>query len=126
MSEPSGTIAWTDLTIPDAEAGRDFYSAVVGWDSQAVDMGGYSDFAMGPPGTGVAGVCFARGGNAEIHEKVGAAWLLYITVPAVDAAVAACEEQGGALLVGPKAMGGHRYAVLRDPAGAAFAVIESS
>jgi predicted enzyme related to lactoylglutathione lyase len=26
-----GTIAWTDLTVPDAEKVRDFYAAVVGW-----------------------------------------------------------------------------------------------
>ena len=122
-----GTIGWVDLTVEHADRVRDFYAAVVGWESTGVEMGGYEDFAVGPPGSGgVAGVCFARGGNAEIAEKVGAAWLMYVTVRSVDDALAACRANGGELLVGPKSMGSHRYAVIRDPGGAAMAVIESS
>ena len=127
MSETKiGTVGWMDLTVEHAEGVRDFYSAVVGWEAHGVDMGGYEDFAMGPPGGGgVAGVCFSRGSNAEIFEKVGAAWLIYVVVESVDDALTACEANGGELLVGPREMPGHRYAVLRDPAGAAMAVIQS-
>ena len=32
---PVGTIGWTDLTVPDADGLRDFYSAVVGWGADA-------------------------------------------------------------------------------------------
>jgi hypothetical protein len=49
MSEKTtgpGAIAWVDLTVPDAEAIRDFYSQVVAWKSEGVDMGGYKDFNM--------------------------------------------------------------------------------
>ena len=38
-----GTIGWLDLTVPDAAPIRDFYKAVVGWEHQAFDMGGYED-----------------------------------------------------------------------------------
>ncbi len=31
-----GTVGWMDLTVPDAPALRDFYSAVVGWTSSEV------------------------------------------------------------------------------------------
>ena len=41
-----GTISWSDLTIPNADAVRDFYSAVAGWKSMPIDMGGYSDYCM--------------------------------------------------------------------------------
>jgi len=60
-----GSIAWRDLTVPDAEGVRDFYSAVVGWTSSAVQMDGYSDFSMVTPASGktVAGICHARGVN---------------------------------------------------------------
>ena len=47
---PIGTIGWLDLTIPDAEAGREFYEAVCGWTSAPIDMGGYNDYAMVAPG----------------------------------------------------------------------------
>lgn len=115
-----GTITWRDLTVKDAEAVRDFYASVVGWQIRAEDMGGYSDFSMISPSTGevVAGVCHARGVNSEIPPQ----WLVYITVADVDASAKKCAELGGAVLVGPKAMGGGRFAVIRDPAGAVCAL----
>ena len=36
---PVGTVAWTDLTVPDAEGIRDFYARVVGWVPEPVAMG---------------------------------------------------------------------------------------
>jgi predicted enzyme related to lactoylglutathione lyase len=56
-----GTIAWTDLTVPDATTVREFYAKVVGWHHEPVAMGGYDDFNMlaRPDGERVAGVCHA-------------------------------------------------------------------
>jgi uncharacterized protein len=115
-----GTITWTDLTIPNAEEVRDFYAEVVGWTPQALDMGGYSDFVMSTPdGTGVAGVCHARGVNAGLPPQ----WLVYITVEDVDRSAARCVEMGGRILAGPKDLSGQgRYCVIQDPAGAAAAL----
>ena len=45
-----GTIGWMDLTVKDAVAIGDFYAKVVGWSTSPVDMGGYEDFCMNPPG----------------------------------------------------------------------------
>ncbi len=118
-----GAITWTDLTVDDAEAVRDFYAQVVGWRSEPVDMGGYSDFSMQMPGSGatVAGICHARGSNAGLPSQ----WLVYISVADVEASAARCRELGGEILVGPKGMGGYgRYCVIRDPAGAVAALFE--
>jgi predicted enzyme related to lactoylglutathione lyase len=118
-----GTIGWADLTVPAAEATRDFYAAVVGWQAQALDMGGYSDFIMNAPGTGaaVAGVCHARGGNAAIP----AVWLIYITVSDLDTSLAECSARGGEVVVAPRtASGAARFAVIRDPAGAIAALYQ--
>ena len=62
-----GEIGWTDLTVPSAPTVRDFYVGVVGWKTQDVQMGDYSDYVMTAPasGQGVAGVCHARGVNAD-------------------------------------------------------------
>ena len=116
-----GTIGWIDLTVPDADAIRDFYSAVTGWSPSPVPMGGYDDYAMTAAGTGepAAGICHARGANAGLPAH----WLVYITVPDVDAAAAACRERGGDVLIAPKDVGGYgRYCVIRDPAGAVAAL----
>ena len=127
MSQPQGprigTISWADLTVAAAPAVRDFYRAVVGWESVDVEMGGYSDFCMNLPGSGdpIAGICHARGANANLPPQ----WLIYINVLDLDQSMARCVEGGGAVLAGPRAMGSQgRFCVIRDPAGAAVALFE--
>lgn len=117
-----GTIGWLDLTVENAAAVRDFYHEVVGWESSPVSMGDYDDFCMIPPGGGdpVAGVCHARGANADLPPV----WLVYLVVSDLDASLAACRERGGSIVAGPKTMGESRYAIIRDPAGAAAALYE--
>ncbi len=127
MSESAkiGSITWTDLTVENAEQIRDFYSAVVGWTPSGVDMGGYNDFNMNDPESGkpIAGVCHARGGNANLPPV----WLIYVNVEDIDRSVARCVELGGQVILGPKVMEGHgRYCVIRDPAGAALALFEQA
>lgn len=116
-----GTITWTDLTVPNAEAVRDFYSKVVGWKSAPVDMGGYNDFNMNTlvSGKTTAGICHTRGVNAALPAQ----WLVYITVENVDKSAAQCIESGGRIIVQPKSMGGQaRFCVIQDPAGAVAAL----
>lgn len=118
-----GTIGWTDLTIENAEEIRDFYQQVVGWQSEGLSMGEYDDFVMKAPGSGkgVAGVCHARGGNSGLPAQ----WLVYIIVADLDQSIARCVELGGKVIAGPKALGGSRYCVIQDPAGAVAALYQA-
>jgi len=123
MNQPKmGQIGWVDLTVGDAESIRDFYTSVVGWRPEPLDMGGYSDFTMRPPdGDPVAGVCHARGSNADVPAQ----WLIYITVTDLDDSMEQCRVLGGAVTAGPKNAGSMgRYCVIRDPAGAVAALFE--
>lgn len=118
-----GTVAWFDLTVPDAALVRDFYAAVVGWVPQPVVMDGYDDYAMAvaPGGPPVGGICHARGPNADLPPQ----WLAYIVVADLDASLRRCLDLGGQLVAGPNGDDpGSRYAVIRDPAGAVAALIE--
>lgn len=119
-----GTIGWVDLTVGDAEGLRDFYAGVTGWRAQPLDMGGYSDFVMtAASGDPVAGICHARGANAGLPAQ----WLIYIVVTDLDHSLDVCRGHGGTVVAGPKIMPGQgRYAVIRDPAGAAAALFEPS
>ncbi|HEY8416457.1 MAG TPA: VOC family protein [Limnochordales bacterium] len=118
-----GRIAWLDLTVPEAPAARDFYREVVGWSVQDVamqdDRGSYADYAMlGEKGTRVAGVCHARGVNADMPPV----WMIYLPVGDLAESVRRAEEEGGRVLkvVGKDA--GYRFAIVQDPVGAYFAL----
>ncbi len=121
MSETIGKIGWVDMTVDDASTVRDFYKEVVGWGHEDVSMGDYADFAMTTPtGDGVAGICHARGSNAELPGG----WLVYITVADVEASAAACAANGGEVIVPVRGLAGGRFCVIRDPAGATAALYQ--
>ena len=111
-----GSIGWFDLTVTDAEGLRDFYAKVVGWTTTEVPMNGYSDYCMHPTGsaTPVAGICHSRGANANIPPQ----WIAYMLVPDLEASLVQVQEGGGKILVGPRAQGNSRFAIIQDPAGA--------
>lgn len=118
----TGSITWFDLTVPNAEAVRDFYRQVVGWQPEPVDMGGYSDFNMNLPesGTCAAGICHSRDANGDLPAQ----WLIYITVADLDESIAQCKKNGGRIVAGPKNMGKARFCVIQDPAGAVAALFQ--
>ncbi len=122
QEQKPGTIGWTDLTVPNADTLRDFYSAVAGWQAEALSMGDYSDYVMkAPGGTPVAGICHARGPNVGLPPR----WLVYIVVEDLDASLAQCQQLGGKIIAGPKGESPNpRYAVIEDPAGAPAALYQ--
>ncbi len=116
-----GTIAWLDLTVPEADDVRDFYREVVGWEHEPVSMGDYEDFNMNIPGTGtaVAGICHARGSNADFPPH----WLPYVVVEDAEESAERCRELGGEVVVPLRPLGDEaRYCVIRDPSGAVIAL----
>jgi len=117
-----GKVAWRDLTVPNAGEIQEFYKSVVGWESSEVEMDDYSDFNMISPGDGeaAAGICHARGNNAGLPPQ----WLIYVIVNDVVESAATCRELGGEVVVEPRAMGGGRFCVIRDPAGAVCALYQ--
>jgi predicted enzyme related to lactoylglutathione lyase len=117
-----GSMVWIDLTVPDAENVRDFYTGVIGWTPSEVDMGGYADYSMNTPegGTTITGVCHARG----VNEDMPPSWMPYFTVADLDASIATCAELGGEVVVPVRSLGEGRFCVVKDPAGAVAALYE--
>lgn len=119
----AGRQVWRDLTVDNADEVRAFYEQVLGWRAEPVDMGDHEDFNMlDHAGDVAAGVCHALGSNADLPPL----WLLYFQVDSLDAAIDAAGNNGGRIVVPPKAFGGFRYAVLADPADAQFVACEGS
>lgn len=117
----TGSIIWADLTIPNAEIVKSFYSNVIGWRPEPVSMGNYNDFSMVSPDSGrtITGICHSRGVNADLPPQ----WLIYFTVNDVDESAEKCKNSGGKVIAGPRDMGRYgRYCVIQDPAGAVAAL----
>lgn len=118
-----GAVNWMDLTVENAEELRDFYSSVVGWESDDVDMDGYNDFCMigSDSDQAIAGICHARGTNANLPPQ----WIIYITVSNLDYSIATCKKLGGQVISGPSDLTSNsRYCIIKDPAGAVAALYE--
>lgn len=117
-----GKIGWIDITVDDATGLRDFYKEVVGWKTENVSMGEYSDYSMAVPESGeaVTGICHARGSNAELQGG----WLIYIIVADIHASAAACKLHGGKVVVEPRELSGGQFCVIRDPSGASAALYQ--
>ena len=123
MTAPQpGTIGWIDLTVDDCEDVRSFYESVVGWKNSPVKMGDYNDYCMlpGAEADPVAGICHAKGPNVGIP----AAWLIYITVEDIAAALEKCEENGGSILQKREPDSHGQMAIIKDPAGAVCALYQ--
>lgn len=120
-----GRIAWLDLTVDDAEETRDFYRQVIGWSAEDVAMRDtgetYADFNMlGAEGQPAAGVCHARGANADLPGT----WLIYLPVGDLAESLDRVHSEGGQVLKTAKGDDGAlSFAVIRDPVGAALALV---
>jgi hypothetical protein len=119
-----GKIGWIDISVDDANGLSDFYAKVVGWKPDDVSMGEYNDFNMTMPESGepAAGICHARGSNAELPAQ----WMIYIVVEDAAKSADVCTENGGKVLVGPRSMGGASVCVIEDPSGAVAALYQSA
>lgn len=116
-----GSIGWRDLTVEDADGVRDFYAAVTGWTVQDVSMGDYSDYAMADAnGEAVAGVCHARGENADLPPQ----WLMYVVVADLEKSLDEAAKRGGDIVAPTRGLMGGKMAVIKDPAGAVVALWE--
>lgn len=119
-----GTIVSADITIPDAGALKDFYTQVIGWQTENMPMkdeaGDYADFIMkDTAGNWMGGVCHARGVNNDLPPQ----WIVYVNVADVLQSIEKCLQLGGKVLKEAKNEDGiTAYALLQDPVGAIIAI----
>jgi uncharacterized protein len=119
VNEP-GSFCWNELYTTDPQRAADFYSGLFGWKREArhMDFGDYVIFEQGGRMTA---------GMMKIPKEWGPVpphWLAYFAVDDCDRAVERAKAMGASATVEPmdvETVG--RFALLRDPQGAAFAVI---
>ena len=126
VNEPA-TLTWNELNTRDPDAARGFYTSVFGWDARDFDMGGGPDYVTwhrAGEDRSVGGMMDMRG---RVPDEVPANWLVYFAVDDTDATVAKARELGANVAVEPMDIPDvGRFAVLTDPHGAAFAVIQNA
>jgi predicted enzyme related to lactoylglutathione lyase len=121
----AGCISWLDLTVSDALATRDFYSQVVGWSVQDVEIEDsgerYADYNMlGDDGNPAAGVCHARGVNLSLPPV----WMIYLPVGDLAESLRRVREEGGRVIKATRGTDGeYAYAAVQDPVGACLALV---
>lgn len=121
---PAGHFCWHELMAGEVARARTFYERLVGWRSDAVDMGDTGTYWIFRRGDVPAAGMMAQ---ASVGDGSGgpSSWLPYVAVASADDAAARIVALGGTLLVGPcDVQDWGRFAVARDPQGAAFAVLE--
>jgi predicted enzyme related to lactoylglutathione lyase len=117
-----GTFCWAELITRDVDRAGPFYTKLFGWKPESMPMpqGTYTVFKSGDVSTGG----MMRMADAFARDK--AYWSVYFSVVDCDAAAAAAEKLGGSVLSPPADIPNvGRFALLADPQGATFSVLQS-
>lgn len=126
MHEP-GSFTWCELTCRDIELAKPFYSAVFGWEAKSPPFGegsGYSLFSL-------PGVEMPVGGMVQMDDlwpdDIAPHWMIYFAVADTEHTTARAVELGGSVTVEPfELFNVGLVAVLNDPEGASFSVLQRS
>ena len=117
----ASSMCWNELATTDTGRAGAFYAALLGWSAESRPMGAFTYTTFTAEGT-------ARGGMMAIAPAWGPVpphWLVYFAVRDCDGTTALAQSLGGSVRVPPTDIPGiGRFAILADPQGAVFAVIE--
>ena len=115
VNEP-GALAWADTATTDAEAAQAFYGALLGWR--------FEQMSEEPPYWVIFNGERSNGGMTVPPPGVPANWYPYFATTDVEPIIEAATAAGGNPFVGPVEVPSGRFAILMDPQGAAFAIID--
>jgi predicted enzyme related to lactoylglutathione lyase len=119
ISGTPGTVCWQDLNTPKPGIAAKFYEKVFGWKWATKDFGGneYTTFMLGKQ---------AECGMWPTPIKnVPPSWVTHWQVADCAKTVAKTKRLGGRVVMGTTAVPGVcRFAILKDPKGAVFGILE--
>ena len=115
------SVCWNELASKNAQASRDFYTQLFGWQYQIQDMDGMPYTLFLQDGEQVAGML-------EMTDEWGdmpAHWMVYFQVENCDHTLSNVEKLGGQVCVPATDIPDvGRFSVITDPQGGFFSVIE--
>lgn len=121
LDQGLGTVSWVELLTRDPQGVEPFYAEVFGWKATTSldDEMTYTAFTLDDDQ--VAGMMMMPD---QVPDEVPAYWSVYFAVVNVEATTQRTIELGGRLIVPPMQITGGRFAVLEDPQGAVFSVLD--
>lgn len=116
-----GQVGWNELHAGQGDEAFAFYAGLFGWTKdQAIDMGPAGTYQLFKTGGAEA----AGGIMTKMPEMPVSAWVYYVNVDAIDAAVARVTAGGGTVINGPMEVPGGQWIINGvDPQGAMFALV---
>jgi len=121
MEDVRGRFVWHQLMTRDVPGAKKFYSKLVGWKTMPWPLDPAYTVCHSDAGP-VAGIMEIP---TEAPADFPSHWVQYIGTRDVDGTADAAVRAGGSVIKAPSDMqGAGRYAVLKDPLGAAFAIID--
>jgi predicted enzyme related to lactoylglutathione lyase len=116
-----GRFVWHQLMTRDVPGAKNFYSKLVGWKTMPWPLDPAYTVCQADAGP-VAGIMAMP---ADLPADVPSHWVQYIATRDVDGTADAAVRAGGSVMKTPSDMqGAGRYALLKDPQGALFAIID--
>ncbi len=124
VNEPN-SYSWSELLTSDVDASKDFYGKIFGWTGESYEGGGagggYTEWKVGDRSVGGM---MPR--PPMMPAEVPDHWAVYFSVADINAATAKVKELGGAVHMGPMEVEPGTFAMVADPQGAVFNVIQLS
>ena len=115
-----GVFAWDELMTGDVEAAKRFYGDAIGWTAETTQMGGQSYTTFSSADTPRAG-CMATPPGVQAPPM----WSTYLATDDLDATMGRALASGASVIAPRMEMQGvGAFAMLTDPAGAAFGLLQ--
>jgi uncharacterized protein len=117
-----GALAWNDLSTRDPAKASEFFGALLGWDIQQTANQPMPYWQISVDGMGEGGIMPMP---EMVPAEAPAFWLDYFGTDDIARSVARTRELGGMVQLEPTEAGGVvQFAVLTDPCGATFALMQ--
>lgn len=115
------TFRWADLNARGVDRAIEFYRQVFGWTPKQVGSGdqAYTEFQV--DGESIAG---ASEMNPLFPAEVPSHWMVYFGVPDVDRTFRTAIDAGAREILAPQDFSGGKMAMLTDPQGASFGLLQ--
>lgn len=117
-----GALTWNELTTRDVEGSAAFYGAVFGWVARESSVNGMDYIVWEHDGRTIAGM-LAMDGD-EWPDDLPPRWMIYFAVQDCDDSAAYAQSLGGRVVQPPTTLPIGRYAVLDDPQGGTFSILQ--